>query len=162
MPPVHAGGDPARMPLPTPAERPVQNDPQSSAESELLVCVKCRRGAEAPADDRRPGRRLYDRLCALGPPEGVRLRAVECLQNCEAGCTVALRGADRWTYVYGQLDDEAHAETLQGIGWIPSPLRPSKLPFENAVLIPRPRALHAHVLSALALVFYPQGRGLDL
>ena len=90
----------------------MQNDPQSSAESELLVCVKCRRSAEAPADDRRPGRRLFDRLCALGAPEGIRLRAVECLQNCDAGCTVALRGAGRWTYVYGQLDDEAHAETL--------------------------------------------------
>ncbi|TCS67085.1 DUF1636 family protein [Primorskyibacter sedentarius] len=88
------------------------DDPKGIAQTELLVCVKCRRGQETPEDERRPGQRLYDDLAARELPEGVRLRAVECLQNCEAGCTVALRGGNRWTYVYGGLDETTQAAML--------------------------------------------------
>ncbi|MDK3074494.1 DUF1636 domain-containing protein [Sedimentitalea sp. JM2-8] len=85
----------------------------SVAETELLVCIKCRQGPENPlGDDRRPGRRLYDRLTEAGAPEGVRLRAVECLQNCDYGCTIALRGGTRWIYVYGNVDEVEAVETL--------------------------------------------------
>ncbi|MFW2588090.1 DUF1636 family protein [Sagittula sp. SSi028] len=85
---------------------------RATAPVELLVCVKCRGQSEVPADDRRPGQALYDALTGGDIPAGVRVTAVECLQNCEAGCTVALRGGDRWTYVYGNLDDAAHAPML--------------------------------------------------
>ncbi|MGR3368450.1 MAG: DUF1636 domain-containing protein [Sagittula sp.] len=83
-----------------------------SSEAELLVCVKCRRGQEIPADDRRPGQALYDALAARPLPAGLRLTAVECLQNCDAGCTVALRGGDRWTYVFGNVDEVSHPDML--------------------------------------------------
>lgn len=82
------------------------------AEVELLVCVTCRRGQVAPEDDRRPGQRLFDELSAQGLPDGVRLRPVDCLQNCDHGCTVALRGAGRWTYVYGNIVETSHSEML--------------------------------------------------
>jgi predicted metal-binding protein len=39
--------------------------------------------------------------------EGVRVTGVECLSNCDHGCTLALRGPGRWTYVYGRLDETA-------------------------------------------------------
>lgn len=84
----------------------------ATPQTELLVCVKCRGQAEAPADDRRPGRALHDALRDHGMPEGVALRAVECLQNCDHGCTVALRGGDRWTYVYGNVDEASHLDML--------------------------------------------------
>ncbi len=80
--------------------------------TELLVCIKCRRGQEVPEDDRRPGQRLYDALAANTLPDGIRLTAVECLQNCDHGCTVALRGGDRWTYIYGNVDEVSHADML--------------------------------------------------
>ncbi len=80
--------------------------------TELLVCVKCRRGQEIPEDERRPGQRLYDELAAQDMPEGVILRPVECLQNCEAGCTVALRGGNRWTYVFGNVDEVSQPDML--------------------------------------------------
>ncbi|SDY31002.1 DUF1636 family protein [Citreimonas salinaria] len=83
-----------------------------TATTELLVCIKCRRQDEAPADDRRPGRALHDALHERGMPEGVTLRAVECLQNCDHGCTVALRGPDRWTYIYGNVDEASHLDML--------------------------------------------------
>ncbi|MGY3439996.1 DUF1636 family protein [Marinovum sp. KMM 9879] len=86
--------------------------PTAPALTELLVCVKCRRGQDTPEDARRPGQRLFDDLAQQDMPEGVTLRAVECLQNCEGGCTVALRGGNRWTYVYGGLDETTQAEML--------------------------------------------------
>lgn len=80
--------------------------------TELLVCVKCRRGAEVPEDERRPGQRLFETLSAQELPSGVRIRAVECLQNCDHGCTIALRGGDRWTYIYGNVDEVSHPDIL--------------------------------------------------
>jgi len=69
-----------------------------------------------PKDDRRPGQALYDRIAALELPDGVRLTPVECLQNCDYGCTVALRGGDaKWTYVFANVDEVSHSGMiLQG------------------------------------------------
>ncbi|KAA0912184.1 DUF1636 family protein [Aquicoccus porphyridii] len=86
---------------------------KSQPQTELLVCVKCRRGQEIPSDARRPGQALYDDLTGLDRPEGVRITAVECLQNCDHGCTVALRGGDaKWTYVFGHVDEASHPEMI--------------------------------------------------
>ena len=86
--------------------------PQASV-TELLVCVKCRRGQDIPQDDRRPGRKFYDGITALPRPEGLRITPVECLQNCDLGCTVALRGGgEKWTYVFAYVDEEAHPEMI--------------------------------------------------
>lgn len=82
-------------------------------ETELLICVKCRAQGQAPSvDGTRPGRRLFDSLARTAMPRGVTLRAVECLQNCDHGCTAALRGGNRWTYVYGNLDDTSGTDAL--------------------------------------------------
>lgn len=84
-----------------------------TAPVELMVCVKCLRGEEAPENGQRPGQRLHDALAAREMPQGVTLTPVECLQNCSSGCSVALRGgADRWTYVYGNLHEASHPDLL--------------------------------------------------
>ena len=78
---------------------------------ELLVCTTCRimgAPAEGPV---RPGAILHAKLARAGVP-GVTVRAVECLSNCERGCSVALRGPGRWTYVYGDIDPTQHLEAL--------------------------------------------------
>ena len=79
---------------------------------DLLVCVKCRKGQEIPEDDTRPGAHLLDRLLSGDVPSGVRVRSVECLSNCDYGCSVALRGEGRWSYVYGNLDEGADVEMI--------------------------------------------------
>ncbi|MBF9043672.1 DUF1636 domain-containing protein [Rhodobacterales bacterium HKCCE4037] len=80
---------------------------------ELLVCIKCKRGEEVTEDGERPGTRLFESLRAEGMPEGVRLTPVDCLQNCDHGCSVAFRGGDaRWTYVYGNLHEGSHLDLL--------------------------------------------------
>lgn len=72
---------------------------------ELLVCTRCLRGLDAAdAGAECPGARLFARLAAEAPP-GVAVTPVDCLSNCTQGCTIALRGPGRWTYVYGRLDE---------------------------------------------------------
>ena len=84
-----------------------------SEPTELLVCSKGKRGEDITEDGERPGTRLFEELQNRVLPDGVRLRAVECLQNCDFGCSVALRGgARKWTYVYGNLHEASHLDTL--------------------------------------------------
>ena len=72
---------------------------------ELLVCTTCRRGQPTDDEGARPGALLHNALRAQEVPEGVTLRAVECLSNCDQGCSLVLRGGDRrWTYVYGNFN----------------------------------------------------------
>lgn len=79
---------------------------------ELLVCTTCRIAGAEPEDGVRPGRRLADAL-AEAPPEGITLRETECLSNCSRGCTIALRKAGAWTYVYGNLDPAHHLDAVR-------------------------------------------------
>jgi len=79
---------------------------------ELLICMTCKRGVPPEIDAPRPGAVLLHRVSAGDLPEGVTLRGVECLSNCSRGCTVALRGAGRWSYVYGDIDPELHLSAL--------------------------------------------------
>ncbi|WP_415921274.1 DUF1636 family protein [Tateyamaria sp. SN6-1] len=80
---------------------------------ELLVCVKCRRELEVPEGGTRPGEALHAELANRTMPEGVTLKAVECLSNCSSGCSVAVRGgASRWTYVYGNLMEDRDADMV--------------------------------------------------
>ena len=109
---------------------PPQSTLPALPEAELLICVTCRvlarpastdhpAGVDKPEgtgnaeDETRPGAQLYAALVAKPLPAGLRVRAVECLSNCTRGCTVALRGgAERWSYVYGNLDPAEHAEIV--------------------------------------------------
>lgn len=102
---------PGRVSAPCPAPDLVETVPVQPAETvELLVCTCCRR-PEATDSAERAGTRLFRRLAEHGLP-GVTVRPVECLSNCSQGCTVALRGRGRWTYVYGRLDDGADVDAV--------------------------------------------------
>jgi predicted metal-binding protein len=85
---------------------------------ELLVCTTCRSALPGPSlipeadGTARAGAQLLDGLRLADLPETVRLVPVECLSNCTRGCTVALRGPGRWTYIYGNLDPALHMDTL--------------------------------------------------
>lgn len=81
---------------------------------ELLVCTTCKRAGMDP-EAPRPGARLHAALQGEALPEGVRLKPVECLSNCDQGCSIVLRGGPaRWTYVYGNLAEDAVATVLDG------------------------------------------------
>ena len=81
---------------------------------ELLVCTTCKREGMDPQAPR-PGAVLHEALAGAGLPENVVLKPVECLSNCSQGCSVVLRGgAARWTYVYGNLAEDAVDVVVDG------------------------------------------------
>ncbi|MCE8508574.1 DUF1636 domain-containing protein [Ruegeria pomeroyi] len=84
-----------------------------AAPVELLVCTTCRRGLPVEDDAQRPGALLHRALSAAELPEGVTVRPVECLSNCDQGCSIVLRGGPaRWTFVYENLNEADDVATI--------------------------------------------------
>jgi predicted metal-binding protein len=83
----------------------------------LHVCITCRAGEQGD-DVVRAGRRLHDALVeAQGrdpSPQGFRIVEVECLSNCSRGCSAALTGPGRWSYIYGDLNEASVDDLLTG------------------------------------------------
>ncbi|SJZ84224.1 Predicted metal-binding protein [Enhydrobacter aerosaccus] len=75
----------------------------------LFVCVTCRAGRD-DAQEPRPGAQLFESL--RQGAEGLAVVPVECLSNCQRGCTAAVSAPGKWTYVIGQLDPEQHAADM--------------------------------------------------
>ena len=88
----------------------------SASPVELLVCTRCRLAsrddAAQDAGAERPGAALFGALSAERI-DGVTVTPVECLSNCSRGCTIALRGTDRWTYIYGAVDVAQHLPAIR-------------------------------------------------
>lgn len=88
----------------------------SEAPVTIFVCVSCRRSlGDAEESFDQPGRGLADRLQARlqdSGQTGVTVTPVDCLAVCKRPCTVALAGADKWTYLIGDLDPDTHAEEI--------------------------------------------------
>lgn len=85
----------------------------------LYVCVTCRGAPPVTADAPRPGARLLaeveKRLAAdrdEGDDEGIDVVPANCLSNCPRGCSAAVSGSGKWTYVIGDLDPERHADDI--------------------------------------------------
>ncbi len=89
--------------------------PETGADTvRILVCASCRAVGGEP-DSARPGAILAAALATAltdGAHTGIAVETVECLSVCKRPCTVALTGAGRWTYIYGDLDPDAGAATL--------------------------------------------------
>jgi predicted metal-binding protein len=83
----------------------------------LYVCVTCLAGEDRETLPR-AGRRLHDALADAqrrqGVPPSVRIVEAECLSNCNRGCSVALTGPGRWSYVYGDLGEASVDDLLSG------------------------------------------------
>ena len=82
----------------------------------IFVCVSCRRSlGDAEESFDQPGRGRADTLRARlrdGGQKNVTVTPVDCLAVCKRPCTVALAGADKWTYLIGDLDPDSHAEEI--------------------------------------------------
>src|SRR5258708_36920059 len=80
--------------------------------SKLFVCITCRLLGETSEETQaRPGARLMEILSQRleDGEQDIEIVPVECLSNCTPGCTVAVSGPGKWTYVIGALDPDQHA-----------------------------------------------------
>jgi predicted metal-binding protein len=80
----------------------------------LYVCVTCRGNAtDASPQAVRPGARLLaaveQRLAGVGGDDRIDVVPANCLSNCPRGCSAAVSGSGKWTYVIGDLDPDRHA-----------------------------------------------------
>ncbi len=82
----------------------------------IFVCVSCRRSlGDAEDSFDQPGRGLVETLTTRlreSGKTGVTVSPVDCLAVCKRPCTVALAGADKWTYLIGDLDPQTHADEI--------------------------------------------------
>ena len=79
---------------------------------EILVCDSCRHEDFPKVADTRPGALLLKALAKQELPVEIAVRSVKCLSNCSQGCSIALRGEGRWSYVYGNLTPNEHVSTI--------------------------------------------------
>jgi predicted metal-binding protein len=83
----------------------------------LYVCVTCLAGEDRETVPR-AGRRLHDALSDAQRRQdelpNFRIVEAECLSNCNRGCSVALTGPGRWSYVYGDLGEASVDDLLTG------------------------------------------------
>ncbi|MDA9990318.1 DUF1636 domain-containing protein [Paracoccaceae bacterium] len=79
---------------------------------EILVCDSCRHEDFPKVADTRPGALLLEALAKQELPVEIAVRSVKCLSNCSQGCSIALRGEGRWSYVYGNLTPNEHVSTI--------------------------------------------------
>lgn len=83
----------------------------------LSVCLSCRDGREATPDSERAGTRFAGAIIATFAARrtglsGVALRGVACMSQCKRPCVVALTGPERFTYLFGDLDADRHADAV--------------------------------------------------
>ena len=82
----------------------------------LYVCVTCRGTPPVDAPGAlRPGARLLaevERRLAAGGDAGIDVVPANCLSNCPRGCSAAVSGSGKWTYVIGDLDPDRHAADI--------------------------------------------------
>jgi predicted metal-binding protein len=98
------------------AAREAEPSPSHDATATLHVCVSCLAGEDRETLPR-AGRRLHDALVEAQRRQrepAFRIAEAECLSNCNRGCSVALTGAGRWSYVYGDLNETAIDDLLSG------------------------------------------------
>ena len=84
----------------------------SKQSTTIFVCTVCRQGDDA---DSRPGQRFFEALRERLANDGatsIAVEPVECLAVCKRPCTVALAGAEKWTYVIGDLDVGDHLDEI--------------------------------------------------
>jgi len=80
----------------------------------LNICITCTASNADGQSDPRQGKQLFDRMQEACEKRDLPfdLHPAECLTNCKSGCSIALNGAGKWGYVYGNVDPESMIDDL--------------------------------------------------
>ncbi len=105
--------DAAPSPIPMPTFTWIKITPMTT-KPRLNICVTCTYSAADGKSDPRDGKVLFDQMKSACENRDVPfdLHPAECLTNCKSGCSVALNGAGKWGYVYGNVDAQTMIDDL--------------------------------------------------
>ncbi len=82
----------------------------------VFVCVSCRAANDGgDSTFEKPGEALAPALEAHLRDAGatdIDVQPVDCLAVCKRPCTVAFAGENKWTYIVGDIDAEAHTAEI--------------------------------------------------
>lgn len=104
----------------------------------LHICTTCRHHKTPPGGEK-AGPQLFaavQDLLEAAPRPGLSVAPVECLANCNGGCSAALTAPGKWSVALGRLSPEDHAEDLlswaeaygeSADGIVPADRRPQSL-----------------------------------
>ncbi|RCK39897.1 hypothetical protein TH19_02315 [Thalassospira profundimaris] len=97
-----------------PVKNPFIKDQVMPAKPRLNICITCTASHADAQTDPRHGKQLFDRMTELCADQDLPfdLRPAECLNNCKSGCSIALNGAGKWGYVYGNVDPDTMIDDL--------------------------------------------------
>jgi predicted metal-binding protein len=72
----------------------------------IHVCITCSSSEPKEPRDQRPGLQLFEAVVRLARTRDIdcEVRPVECMAQCDRSCTVAFSSADKWSYIFGDLD----------------------------------------------------------
>jgi predicted metal-binding protein len=102
------------------APLPQDQQPQAQAAASVFVCISCRRpravgetGGDPNVPHVEPGRAFAAALAgALAGEANIAVVPVECLAVCRRPCTVAFVAPEKWTYIVGDVEGEAHVAEI--------------------------------------------------
>jgi predicted metal-binding protein len=83
----------------------------------LSVCIRCKDGREEAHGEVRGGARLARAVAAaVGADREIlarfETRGVRCMSQCKRACTVSITAPGAFTWLFGDLDPERHAEDV--------------------------------------------------
>lgn len=80
----------------------------------LNICTTCTASNAEVSTNPRHGQTLFERMQEICAKRDLpfELKAVECLTNCNSGCSIALNGSGKWGYVYGNVDPDSMIDDL--------------------------------------------------
>ncbi|MEM6848142.1 MAG: DUF1636 domain-containing protein [Pseudomonadota bacterium] len=83
----------------------------------LSVCLRCRDGREDDHADERGGARFARAVAAAiaeqdGDLPAFEARGVRCMSQCKRACTVSLTAPGAFTWLFGDLDPDKHADDV--------------------------------------------------
>ena len=80
----------------------------------LNICTTCTASNAEVSTNPRHDQTLFERMQEICAKRELpfELKAVECLTNCNSGCSIALNGSGKWGYVYGNVDPDSMIDDL--------------------------------------------------
>ena len=78
----------------------------------LSICMRCKPAGWSGDDSHRPGAAFAASIVEAATAAGTQameIREIHCMSQCNRSCVVAFSGADRFTYLFGDLDPACDA-----------------------------------------------------